>query len=100
MLVVTSCIVGIPMCHIFPCNILVTWDLGRILVIFTSCLPCQVWGQPWELVNMFVEFVCLGDSSRRMFDDGAGMHEYLLCIGIVVVLASDPKDMFVELVTM
>jgi hypothetical protein len=21
----------------------------------------------------------LGDPSRRMFDDGAGMHEYLLC---------------------
>jgi hypothetical protein len=28
---------------------------------------------------MFVEFVSLGDPSRRMFDDGAGMHEYLLC---------------------
>jgi hypothetical protein len=23
--------------------------------------------------------VSLGDPSRRMFDDGAGMHEYLLC---------------------
>jgi hypothetical protein len=33
MLVVTS-FVGIPMCYIFPCNILVTQDLGRILVIF------------------------------------------------------------------
>jgi hypothetical protein len=43
MLVVTSCIVGIPMCHTFSCNILVTQDLGRILVIFTSCLVCQVW---------------------------------------------------------
>jgi hypothetical protein len=32
MLVVSS-FVGIPMCHIFPCNILVTRDLGRILVI-------------------------------------------------------------------
>jgi hypothetical protein len=40
MLVVTS-FVGIPMCHIFPCNTLVTWDLGRILVIFTSCLECK-----------------------------------------------------------
>jgi hypothetical protein len=29
--------------------------------------------------NMFIEFVSLGDPSRRMFDDGAGMHEYLLC---------------------
>jgi hypothetical protein len=28
---------------------------------------------------MFIEFVNLGDPSRRMFDDGAGMHEYLLC---------------------
>jgi hypothetical protein len=28
---------------------------------------------------MFIEFVSLGDSSRRMFDDGARMYEYLLC---------------------
>jgi hypothetical protein len=36
-----------------------------------------------------------------MFDDGAGMHKYLLCtILVVVVPASDPKDLFVELVTM
>jgi hypothetical protein len=28
---------------------------------------------------MFIEFVSLGDPSRRMFDDGVGMHEYLLC---------------------
>jgi hypothetical protein len=48
---------------------------------------------------MFVEFVSLGDPSRRMFDDGTGMHEYLLCTGIVVVSASDPKDLFVEHVT-
>jgi hypothetical protein len=48
---------------------------------------------------MFVESVSLGDPSRRMFDDGARMHEYLLCIGIVVVPASDPKDLFVEHVT-
>jgi hypothetical protein len=40
MLVITS-FVGIPMCYTFPCNILVTWDLGRILVIFTSCLACK-----------------------------------------------------------
>jgi hypothetical protein len=49
---------------------------------------------------MFVEFVSLGDPSRRMFDDGKGMNEYLLCTGIVVVPVSDPKDMFVEHVTM
>jgi hypothetical protein len=49
---------------------------------------------------MFVEFVSLGDPSRRMFDDGVGMHEYLLYTGIVVVPASDPKDLFVEHVTM
>jgi hypothetical protein len=49
---------------------------------------------------MLVEFVSLGDPSRRMFDNGAGMHKYLLCTGIVVVPTSDPKDMFVECVTM
>jgi hypothetical protein len=27
---------------------------------------------------MFIEFVSLGDPSRRMLDDGAGMHEYRL----------------------
>jgi hypothetical protein len=66
------------LCHIFPCIILVTRDLGRILESFTSCLACQVRGLSWELVNMFIEFVSLGDPSSRMFDDGAGMHEYLL----------------------
>jgi hypothetical protein len=49
---------------------------------------------------MFIEFVSLGDPSRRMFDDGAGMHEYLLCTGIVVLPASDPNDLFLERVTM
>jgi hypothetical protein len=33
-----------------------------------------------------------------MFDDGAEMHEY--CFWIVVVHASDSKDLFVERVTM
>jgi hypothetical protein len=33
--------VGIPMFYTFPRNILVTWDLGRILVIFMSCLACK-----------------------------------------------------------
>jgi hypothetical protein len=28
---------------------------------------------------MFVEFVSLGHHSRRLFDDGAGIHEFLLC---------------------
>jgi hypothetical protein len=27
---------------------------------------------------MFIEFVSLGDPSRRMFDDGVRMHEYWL----------------------
>jgi hypothetical protein len=31
------------------------------------------------LVSIFVEFVSLGDPGRRMFDDGVGVHEYLLC---------------------
>jgi hypothetical protein len=35
-----------------------------------------------------------------MFDDGAGMQEYLLCTGIVVVPASDPRDLFIEYVIM
>jgi hypothetical protein len=39
-------------------------------------LPCL--GLTMELVNIFVEFVSLGDPSRRMFDDGVGMHEYWL----------------------
>jgi hypothetical protein len=38
MLVISERIVGIPMCHIFPCIILITWDLGRILVIFCIML--------------------------------------------------------------
>jgi hypothetical protein len=49
---------------------------------------------------MFIEFVSLGDPSRRMFDNGTGMHEYMLCTGIVIVHASDPKYLFVECVTM
>jgi hypothetical protein len=44
---------------------------------------------------MSVDFVSLGDPSWRMFDDGVGMHKYLLCTGIVVVPASDPKDLLV-----
>jgi hypothetical protein len=76
MLVVAS-FVGIPMCYTFPRIILVTQDLGRILKSFMSRLACQVWGRPWELVNKFIEFVSLGNPRRRIFDHGAGMHEYL-----------------------
>jgi hypothetical protein len=75
MLGVTS-FVGIPMCYTFPCNILVTWDLGRILVIFTSCLA---------------------------YNYGANHGNWLTCyvlFWIMAVHASDPKDLFVERVTM
>jgi hypothetical protein len=50
---------------------------------------------------MFCRIVSLGDPSRRMFDDGAGMDGYCSCtnFGIVVVPASDPEDLFVEHVT-
>jgi hypothetical protein len=51
---------------------------------------------------MFIEFMSLGDLSRWMFDDGVGMHEYWLSTisRIVIVPTSDPKDLFVERVTM
>jgi hypothetical protein len=32
---------------------------------------------------MFIDFVSLGDPSRRMFDDDVGMHEYMLCTVLV-----------------
>jgi hypothetical protein len=44
MLVIYVVIVGIPMRHIFPCIILVTWDLGRILVIFYVMLSLSSLG--------------------------------------------------------
>jgi hypothetical protein len=44
MLVIYVGIVGIPMCHVFSCIILVTRDLGRVLESFMSPLTCQVWG--------------------------------------------------------
>jgi hypothetical protein len=49
---------------------------------------------------MFYRVVSPGDPSRRMFDDGARMHKYLLCtvFGTVVVPPSDPKDLFMECV--
>jgi hypothetical protein len=46
------------------------------------------------------EFASLGDPSGGMFDDGAEMHDYLLCTRIVVVPTGDPKDLFMECVTM
>jgi hypothetical protein len=50
---------------------------------------------------MFFRIVSLGHPSKRMFDDGAGMHEYLLCTILdCVVPASDPMDLFMERVTM
>jgi hypothetical protein len=36
-------------------------------------------GLTMELVNIFIEFVSLGDPSRKIFDDDARIHEYLLC---------------------
>jgi hypothetical protein len=36
-----------------------------------------------------------------MFDDGVGMHEFLLCTSLDCGMpASDPKDLFMERVTM
>jgi hypothetical protein len=50
----------------------------------------------------FCRIVSLGGPGWRIFDDGAEMHKYLSCtnFGIMVVPASDPKDLFVEHVTM
>jgi hypothetical protein len=86
MLVVTS-FVGIPMCYTFSCNILVTWDLDRILVIFTSCLACK-YG-----VNHGNWLICL-----MMVQDCTSTCYVLFWI--VAVSASGPKDLFMEHVTM
>jgi hypothetical protein len=79
MLVIYVGIVGIPMCHIFPCIILVTRDLGRILVIFYIMLSLPSLRLTMGIGYIFIGFVSHGDPRRRMFDDGARMHEYLLC---------------------
>jgi hypothetical protein len=78
MLVFLSEVLGILVSYLFlyyPCY----RDLGRILVIFYIMLSLLSLGLTWKLVNILIEFVSLGGPSRRMFDDGAGMHEYLLC---------------------
>jgi hypothetical protein len=51
--------------------------LGRTLVfLHHACLvESRVNHGNWLT---FCRVVSLGDASRRMFDDGAGMHEYLL----------------------
>jgi hypothetical protein len=51
--------------------------LGRILVIFYVMLSLL------SLGLIFCRIVSLRDPSRRMCDDGAGMHEYLLCTILV-----------------
>jgi hypothetical protein len=53
------------------------------------------------LVNVFVEFVSLGDPSKGMFDDVQEcMSTHYVQLWIVVVPASNHKDLFVECVTM
>jgi hypothetical protein len=76
-------------------------DLGRILVIFYIKLSLPSLVLIMRIVNVFVEFVRLGDPTGRKFDDGAGMTStcYVL-FWIVVVPASDPKDLFMERITM
>jgi hypothetical protein len=49
MLVISVGIVGIPMCYIFPCIILVTRDLGRILVTFYIILSLPSLGLTLEI---------------------------------------------------
>jgi hypothetical protein len=49
MLVIYIRIVGIPMCHIFPCIILVTRDFGRILVTFYVMLSLPSLGLTMEI---------------------------------------------------
>jgi hypothetical protein len=69
MLVVTS-FVGNP--SVIPFHILsLLPGLGRTLVMFYIILSLLSLGLTKRIVNIFVEFVSLGDPSRRMFDDGA-----------------------------
>jgi hypothetical protein len=75
--------------------------LGRTPEYFYVVLSLLSLGLSWELVNIFVEFVSLGDPSRRMWMMVRECTStcYVL-FWIVVVSASDPKDLFVERVTM
>jgi hypothetical protein len=78
MLVFLSEVLGILVSYLslyYPCY----RDLDRILVIFYIKLSLPSLGLTWKLVNIPVEFVSPGGPIRRMFDDGAGMHKYLLC---------------------
>jgi hypothetical protein len=52
--------------------------LGRILVILCHAYLAESGVNHGNWLT-FCRIVSLGDISRRMFDDGAGMHEYLLC---------------------
>jgi hypothetical protein len=53
------------------------------------------------VVNIFVEFVSLGDPSRRMLMIVREcMSTCYVLFWTMVVLASDPKDLFMEHVTM
>jgi hypothetical protein len=79
MLVIFVGIVGMPMCLSFHTLSLLP-GLGRILEYFyvmLSLLSLGVNHGNW--LTFFVEFVSLGDPSMRMFNDGVGMYEYLLC---------------------
>jgi hypothetical protein len=53
------------------------------------------------VVNIFVEFVSLGDPSRRMLMIVREcMSTCYVLFWTMVVLASDPKDLFMQHVTM
>jgi hypothetical protein len=47
--------------------------------IFYVMFSLSSLGLTMELVNIFIEFVSLWDPSRKIFDDDARIHEYLLC---------------------
>jgi hypothetical protein len=76
-MLVVACLVGMPMCYILPHIILVTLVLGRMLESLHHALFAKSGVNHGSRLTC-LEFVSLGDPSRRMFDDGAGMHEYWL----------------------
>jgi hypothetical protein len=53
--------------------------LGRTLGYLLRHALLAESGVNYENWLTFCRLVSLGDPSRRMFDDGVGMHEYLLC---------------------